>query len=380
MKGSDKTFGEWLGVNWIWLAVVGVMLSCVAVLGYKIFSTYAEQLPYISNDHTAWASFGSLLAGFFTLTGTVATVATLLFLAHQNKAMQKVTQMQLATMTFERYINHRKLFIEQLKDLEIAHKNAFNFCDPNLLYKTIFPENGPHKCEFSVESKFDANGDYENLISEIYFRFEELVERFNVSQFNKGDGDLLARCLINFHDRVLMVEPVGAKRNGDIEFNSVPYFINIFSIEEFVRAAVKISNHILRFTNNNEVDGSRIFANSKFVRYAMMDDYFRPVDNQRIEIVTSIFGIKALESIHRHAFRMRDSENEFLLPVTFRTLDNIFSSAELVNGLADDEVLNEVVEDCIEEVGDYLQQMKVDSPNFSMVNKISDKLIALRNR
>ena len=66
VKGSDKTFGKWFGANWIWLAVVGVMLAGVGGLGYKIFSTYAEQLPYISNDHTAWASFGSLLAGFFT--------------------------------------------------------------------------------------------------------------------------------------------------------------------------------------------------------------------------------------------------------------------------------------------------------------------------
>ena len=50
MKGSDKTFGKWFGSNWIWLTVVGVMLSGVAGLGYKIFSTYAATFPYISND------------------------------------------------------------------------------------------------------------------------------------------------------------------------------------------------------------------------------------------------------------------------------------------------------------------------------------------
>ena len=191
----DKKEGR-LQTAWVWIGFV------VFITGVILFTTYGMSLGPISGEHTAWGSFGSLLAGFFTIAATGATIATLLFLAKQNKDMQKVNQAQLDSMTFERYINHRKLFIEQLKDLEIAHKNAFNFCDPNLLYKTIFPENGPHKCEFSVESKFDANGDYENLISEIYFRFEELVERFNVSQFNKGDGDLLARCLINFHDRV----------------------------------------------------------------------------------------------------------------------------------------------------------------------------------
>ncbi|TCT98764.1 hypothetical protein [Pseudomonas sp. LP_4_YM] len=78
----------WWKERWVWIA----MILLIVVLGYVLFSTYAEKLPYVSNNHSAWASFGALLAGFFTLTSTLATVATLLFLARQNKGMQKVTQ------------------------------------------------------------------------------------------------------------------------------------------------------------------------------------------------------------------------------------------------------------------------------------------------
>ena len=130
VKGSDKTFGQWLGANWMWLTIVGVMLFGVTGLGYKIFSTYVATFPYISNEHTAWASFGSLLAGFFTLTGTVATVATLLFLAHQNKAMHKVTQAQLDSMTFERYINHRNFFLNSCTKRFLSTKGRLDLKIP----------------------------------------------------------------------------------------------------------------------------------------------------------------------------------------------------------------------------------------------------------
>lgn len=156
--------------NWIWIAMAVVM----AGLGYKLFSTYAEKLPYVSNEHAAWSSFGSLMAGFFTLTGTVATIATLLFLARQNREMQKVTKAQMDTLTFERYINHRKLFSDHLSELVATHKNTFVFRDPSRLYNSIFPDNSPHHCDFSAAPTYDENDDGTNHIGLLYRKFEKV--------------------------------------------------------------------------------------------------------------------------------------------------------------------------------------------------------------
>jgi hypothetical protein len=98
-----------------WISgVIGIGLLFILV----IFITYGVSLGPRSHDHTAWSSFGSMLAGVFTLFGTTATIATLLFLNAQFKEQQKVTAKQIEALTFEQYVNHRKLFFERLNEIE----------------------------------------------------------------------------------------------------------------------------------------------------------------------------------------------------------------------------------------------------------------------
>ncbi len=331
MKGSDKTFGKWFGANWMWLTIVGVMLFGVTGLGYKIFSTYAATFPYISNDHTAWASFGSLLAGFFTLTGTVATVATLLFLARQNKAMQKVTQAQLDTLTFERYINHRKLFIEQLKDLEIAHNNSFRFINPNKLYKDLFRENGPHNCDFSSVPEFDDKGYGLNNVGKIIFGFDGLEDRCNIPHFDRAEVDEFVRHLVYYHNEVLMIERVRDGREGDLKFGSTPYLINIFSLSEFFTVAVDVSNMILQFSGNSLLSSFKSKHESRWVRDALMEYYYVSEGYLPISITSEIAGVKDLVSIYFEVFQLRNSENGLLFPKTNSRLIQAFSSSSNVN-------------------------------------------------
>ena len=56
-------------INKIWIALAIALI----VLAVAIFGAYAHYLPKISDDHTAWSSFGSLLSGVFTLAGVLAT-------------------------------------------------------------------------------------------------------------------------------------------------------------------------------------------------------------------------------------------------------------------------------------------------------------------
>ena len=340
---TDKKEGK-LQSAWIWIAFI------VFIAGVVLFTVYGMSLGPISGEHAAWASFGSLLAGFFTIAATGATIATLLFLAKQNKDMQKVNQAQLEALTFERYINHRKLFFEQLKELEITYKNIFRFTNPSHLYQEIFKDNGPHHCEFSISPEYDEKGEGVNYVGELSEIVNELVGRFNCTIFNSGDGDSLAKFLININNRVLMIEPVRASKEGDLVFSSNRYLINIFSLEEFIDITFKVSNLILRYTNNPEIDGSSVRADSRFVKEAMMADYYSPYQNFRIEAFSKSTKFKHLVDVYFQAFEMKDSSGELLLPLSFRFLKSVFDSVDSVDAHSDNSVFNYTVRICYDEV------------------------------
>ena len=349
VKGSDKTFGKWFGSNWIWLTVVGVMLSGVAGLGYKIFSTYAATFPYISNDHTAWASFGSLLAGFFTLTGTVATVATLLFLARQNKAMQKVNQAQLDSMTFERYINHRKLFIEQLHETISVHKGAFRFIDPNHLYNCIFTENSPHHCVFSVPPEYDDSGNAINHIARILSSAERIKYFLDNTELEEDEPFEFIFLLRSISEYILMIEPLGEARDGDVIFNGKICGFNIFSIEDMLNPCFTIINVIMKFTNNKLINDLEYQPRSKHVRKMLLYKFGLNEGQGIVQVYGVIKGIELLASAYYKSMELFEDCN-FAFPKTVRILNNVFDSAASVNEMIDDERFNDVLDVCLDEV------------------------------
>lgn len=379
VKGSDKTFGKWFGANWIWLAVVGVMLAGVGGLGYKIFSTYAEQLPYISNDHTAWASFGSLLAGFFTLTGTVATVATLLFLAHQNKGMQKVTQAQLDTMTFERYINHRKLFIEQLHETISVHKGTFRFRDPNHLYNSIFTENSPHHCVFSVAPEYDPSGNAINHIAKMLNNFERIKYFLNGKKFEDGESFDLVMALNNLSEYIFMIEPVGDVRDGDVIFNGENLGFNIFSIEDLLSPCLTMVNVILKFTNNELIDVSLYQSKSRYLREMLVNDLLLAEDNGVVEVRKSIKGIGLLALSYYKAQDIYE-EYDFVFPATVQALRDVFDSAVSVNDMKNDIKFNAVLDVCLNEVGQKITSMDERAENREASLSLNNILVSLISR
>lgn len=370
---TDKKEGK-LQSAWIWIAFI------VFIAGVVLFTVYGMSLGPISGEHAAWASFGSLLAGFFTIAATGATIATLLFLAKQNRDMQKVNQAQLEALTFERYINHRKLFFEQLKELEITCKNVFRFRDPSHLYKEIFKDNGPHYCEFSISPEYDEKGEGVNYVRELSERVNELVGRFNCTSFNSGDGDSLAKFLININNRVLMIEPMRASKEGDLVFNSTTYLINIFSLEEFIDIAFKVSNLILRYTNNPEIDGSMVRADSRFVREAMMADYYSPIQNYRINIFTNSNDVMHLVHLYFNIFEMKGAGDGLLLPMSFRTLKMVFSSGDSVDALSDNFVFNNAVNNCYEEVMRVKVEMDVGDEQYEKLLGVATMLSYLPRR
>ena len=379
VKGSDKTFGQWLGVNWMWLTIVGVMLFGVTGLGYKIFSTYAATFPYISNEHTAWASFGSLLAGFFTLTGTVATVATLLFLAHQNKAMQKVTQAQLDSMTFERYINHRKLFFEQLHETVSVHKGTFRFKDPGHLYNSIFTENNPHHCVFSVSPEYDASGNAINRIGEMLSSIERLKYFLDCTELKEGEPFEFVCLLRSVSEHVFMIEQVGEARDGDVIFNGNLCAFNIFSIEDMLNPCFTIINVIMKFTNNNCINDLEYQPKSRHVREMLLSNFGLNEDKGIVQVYGVIKGIEYLASVYYKSLEVFEDYN-LVFPATVQILCNVFDSAASVNEMKNDKKFNDVLNVCLNEVGQKIISMDEGAEHREASLQINYLLIALIGR
>lgn len=351
----------------------------ILIAGCVLFTMYGIYLPYFSNEHAAWSSFGSLLSGFFTLTGTVATIATLLFLSKQNKDQQKVTQAQLDTLTFERYINHRKLFTDHLNELVATQKNVFTFRDPSHLYNSIFTMNSPHHCEFSVPPTYDENGDGTNHVGLLYRKLERIKSALDLAQPDADDVDQLVHDLIDLSYDLLMIEPVGNRRIGDVVLMDSVYGFNIFALNEFIDPAVKIANMIFRFTNNAVIDGQLIQGNSYFVREEMLNVFFPESKKTSLRVFNNIVGLDILISVFMISQKLYEG-NDYLFPNTVNLLRQKLFSVDDVNGLAVKDNFDDVLNVCCNEVAQRLLIMTPQDEHYNEAREVDKRLMFLVSR
>lgn len=367
----DKKEGR-LQTAWIWIGFI------VFITGVILFTTYGMSLGPISDEHAAWGSFGSLLAGFFTIAATGATIATLLFLAKQNKAMQKVNQAQLDSMTFERYINHRKLFIEQLHETISVHKGAFRFRDPNHLYNCIFTENSPHHCVFSVPPEYDASGNAINHIAKMLSSVERLKYFLDSTKLKDYELTEFALLLGRMAEFVFMIEPVGGARDGDAIMNGHFLGFNIFSIEDIVNPFLTITNVIMRFTNNKQINELEYQPKSRYVREMLLNE-FGLSDNSLVSVYGVIAGIENLASVFYKALEVFEGRG-YAIPETVQILCNVFDSAASVNEMKDDRKFYNVLNVCLNEVGEKVGSMDAGSKNADALVSINENLTFLAGR
>ncbi|MCK9715204.1 hypothetical protein LT722_21695 [Pseudomonas syringae pv. syringae] len=370
---------NWLKRNWIWLGMAAVMIG----LGWKLFSTYAEKLPYVSNDHTAWSSFGSLLSGFFTLTGTVATIATLLFLARQNKSIQKVTQAQLDSLTFDRYINHRKLFFENLIEIEKVIGGGLRFRDPSLLYDTIFSENNPNNCKFRVAPVLSTNGVVGNHVGSIV-QHAVGVKSFVTTANPDPSFNLLEQFLLDLKfiaEDCLMVRTDRKPREGDAIIQDVHQCFNIFSIEEFLYPALKVINVILKFTGNEKIDLPMSQLSLTTIRHGLIRLNYSGINNFTFSVYKEIEGLGFLfDSLVE--LKCVNDNGRFLFPQSVSCLEKALASAHSVSDLKNKFTLLSVVEECLREVENSCYGIDDDvnkSLAISLRNKLKEKYEYLRN-
>ncbi|MBH3384400.1 hypothetical protein I5S53_10550 [Pseudomonas juntendi] len=357
----------WWKERWVWIA----MILLIVVLGYVLFSTYAEKLPYVSNNHSAWASFGALLAGFFTLTSTLATVATLLFLARQNKGMQKVTQAQLAAMTFDRYISHRKLFIEILEEQEKSLGNSYKFRNPTLLYKAIFSCNSLHHCELTASPLFDENGDGANHLGKLCAKLERVKRVLaNTDTSDVESHDFILDLIALRHD-LLMVEQQRGLREGDVLFHGRAQGFNVFMLDNVVLDSVKVANIIFGFTNSPDIDGGMFHACPSDLKDRVLEGLYTPRKISGLTVHSGNELIADLVWVRSSLATVSSVDTSFVNAK--RRLDEVFKSIQGVERLKDKVALRSLIESCLTDVKSKFDKMS-EGEHFSLIAQIDLRL------
>lgn len=336
--------------RWIWVLVIG--MAIVIALGVVLFLMYSSNLPYISKDHTAWASFGSIMSAYITLAGLVLTIATLLFLNGQNQSQQQFIKWQTETLAFEQYISHRKLFIERIGELQTVMNNKVVFHNPEMLYNSIFPDNRPtHKLQLSVPPKCSETE--ENLLGRLGVQLSQLDVMLEKPQWLPQETHQLQDLLISIWSD-LQIKWTGETSEGDLIYDRQNTGINIYSLNEFTGRAKLIYNSFLFYTGNPEFKGLAR-GNSRFVREALMAFYvLRHEPKHTIVAFKSTPKLQIIEQLYFDVGSLRDKDLNWVLPRTWRALEQGLSNRDKVGETTEEDSILKLRNLAIKEIEDAL--------------------------
>jgi len=314
-----------------WISgVIGVGLLII----FAIFTTYALSLGPRSHDHTAWSSFGSMLAGVFTLFGTTATIATLLFLNAQFKEQQKVTAKQIEAVTFEQYLNHRKLFLERLKEIEESFDNNIKFKNQDKLYHNIFPQNSPLECSFRVQivsGQLAKAGD----LSDMFSSFVQMKKMLENKSWITAEADNLIRHLM------LMPKSLGFLHvekdfEGDLALDGNNLGINIYSIDEYINRVTVVLNAFLVFTGNHPVESVNHLSESAELRKALILNFEAQYSPRHSLVPIRKYPIiYSLERLHHWVDQAKDAVGHRMFIGAWQTMNTALSSKIRANSFKD---------------------------------------------
>lgn len=243
------------------ILATGIIFALTIILLY--FTTFNDKLSSSSDD---WANFGSLLSGAFTLCGSLATIATLLFIHEENKDNKEVIQHQTEALAFEQYLKHRELFINLITETTKATSNNIEIYNIDDLYKRIFANNKPtNRPIYAVDLKSTTNckpGDLKDIIASYNILTGYVTQNSPevAIQLRKLTSMLHIRCL----------EP---PCNGDLIFKGTNTGINIYDIQSKTQEISKIINALLYFTGNDDIADIHEQASSRVLKLAIIKHF-----------------------------------------------------------------------------------------------------------
>ncbi|MQT24891.1 hypothetical protein GHN41_04570 [Pseudomonas helleri] len=370
--------------NWI-LAGVGIAIGTGVLVAIGVLGAYGYYLGPVSRQATDWGSFGSVMAGAFTLLSSFATIGTLLFLYLQQmkndekqekidlqnqlkeKKHDEVVEKQLKALTFEQYLNHRKLFIERLNEQATFFKDEIGFPNPERVYNGIFPKNSPSHCEYRVDlvDPQDAKACDLTDCVEIYRSIGLLLENYG----DKEKHLKLVQQIVHMQG-CLGISYAGNHREGDIYFVDLNAGLNIYTIEETLIRIESVLNSVLFYTGNEALPQIHHKGQSSLMRDALYDtiaNYHRAKGGIEIR-----HTIKALPFLHQ---LYEDSQicfvvTERLLEESYIALAELFSSHEEIEKLKDHDYAGRLMDLIIYEIGAAKEMYTLEPDQEAILKRI----------
>ncbi|MEB0044119.1 MULTISPECIES: hypothetical protein [unclassified Pseudomonas] len=310
---------------WAWVASGVLLISAGG--GITLFAVYGHYFPELSGVRDDWNVFGAVLGGFGSCVGAGATLATLLFLAHQNRKQQEFIELQTKAQNFEQFLTHQRVFGERIEQVRARYDHKIKFPEVETLYLGLFPNNGPANVDLVVKPEHSESD--ENLLGKLKAQFERLDSLLMKTEWSEAEAYGLAT---NLSDLVsdLGFEWVGEQTDGDIVKGHFHTGINIYSLHEALRRMKQVYDVYLRFSGNPEFDGLNQGV-TRFVSEALM----RCRRLRRHVVYNKIPGLSTLQDLLFEVDALRDDSSNWLLPETYRMLQATFESREDVARLND---------------------------------------------
>lgn len=372
--------------KWI-LGGVGIALVVGVVVAIAVLCAYGYYLGPISRSTTDWGSFGSVMSGAFTLLSSFATIGTLLFLYLQqikseerqiaqdadNLVKQQkhdhVVEKQLAALTFEQYLNHRKVFIERLNEQAVYFKGLIRFLDPDRVYSAMFPNNSPGRCDYNVTIIEPANAKAYDLTDclAIYKSIGELLGNYK----DREEHLRLVQKMLHLQG-CLGIEYIGAHREGDIFFLGRNAGLNIYHIEETLFRIENVLNSILFYTGNQRVAPIHHKGQGGLIRdalYRTLTSYNRAQGAFEIR-----YEVDALPILHElyEVSQQHLVVTERMLEETYQQLARIFSDYKEVEKLKEFDYADHVTDIIHNELQSEILKYK-DDPVASEILARADR-------
>lgn len=330
--------------NWILgLSIAGLATGIITPI--VILTLYFTHLsPDISHDPSNWGNFGSVISGAFTLFGSFATLGTLLFLyseklesderqAAQSSALKK----QVDALTFEQFLNHRRLFLDRLAELT-PRLDGLTFSTPEKLYNKIFPDNRPTNCEYHIRILpiKDAQPEDLSFCIDLYNRLNEITS----NPFKINNPSEIIDILVRLH-KALELDYDHPPALGDILFLRQNFGINIYDLSSSVAHIGEVLNSLLFYTGNAPIRNISL----RFISIHLQDEIFLSLTKSLREL----HGLNgALAHLHAMKILINEQDSELFeirttLPVTLvktfsdkqsvQLLDDAFAIRSLTNNI-----------------------------------------------
>lgn len=345
--------GNWFGI-WLWLSVI-LLIACL-IFGVILFYRYHQFFPNISPQRDDWNVFGALIGGFGSCLGAIATIATLLFLAHQNAKQQVFIDWQKKTQGFDWYIKHRQLFIERLRELQAMFSDQFRFRNPEKLYEGVFKDNYLAMADFPADRQRSALAG--RLLEKLGVKLLNLDILLQKNSWDDRDLKILLVELIDV-SYLMELDWTGDECDGDILWNGRNSGVNLYSIIETIARLHTVYDALSYYAGRPGYNG---FLNTPSGR--LKDALIEFKRSYRwggmFDIANVLPYMHILDLIMRHATDIKDCSNARLMPLTYLAINKAFKSRSSVINLSDSSASTEIYELGSYEVEQALSEANID--------------------